>query len=126
MLAALHARHAVVTRVLVYGWALPEDVGPLRSAVQAICDGRVDVLILTSGVQLIHLSEVAQQMGLMDPMRRALATRTVMASIGPSASDVIRRYDLSPDLEASHPKMGMLVTEAAARTEEILKTKRRA
>jgi uroporphyrinogen-III synthase len=125
LLAALNARHAVVTRILVYGWALPEDVEPLRAAVRAICDDKVDVLLITSGVQLIHLSQVAQSMGLVDPMRHKLATHTVVASIGPSASDVLRRYDLSPDLEASHPKMGMLVTEAAARCAELLRIKRR-
>ena len=125
LLAALSARRAVVTRILVYGWSLPEDVEPLRQAIRAILDRKVDVLLLTSGVQLIHLTQVAQEMGLMEPMRHALASHTVIASIGPSASDVIRRYDLSPDLEASHPKMGMLVTEAAARAGEILRTKRR-
>lgn len=124
LLSALSARRAVVTRVLVYGWSLPEDLAPLRQGIQAIVDRQVDVLLLTSGVQLIHLSQVAQQMGLMEPMRRALAAHTVIASIGPSASDVIRRYDLSPDLEASHPKMGMLVTEAAARAGDILRSKR--
>jgi uroporphyrinogen-III synthase len=125
LLAALNARHAVVTRVLVYGWSLPEDLEPLRRAVRALADGQVDVMLITSGVQLIHLSQVAQQLGLMQPMKQALATRTLIASIGPSASDVIRRYDLSPDLEASHPKMGMLVTEAAERAGEILRQKRR-
>ena len=125
LLAALNARHAVVTRIVIYGWALPEDVGPLRRAVDAICAGEVDVLLVTSGVQLIHLSEIAQQMGLLQPMRHMLATHTVLASIGPSASDVLRRYDLSPDLEASHPKMGMLVTEAAARSAELIAAKRR-
>ena len=125
LLAALNARHAVVSRILVYAWALPEDVEPLRSAVRTICDGGVDVLIITSGVQLMHLNEVAQAMGLMEPMRHRLATHTVLASIGPSASDLLRRYDLSPDLEASHPKMGILVTEAAARCGDLLRLKRR-
>jgi uroporphyrinogen-III synthase len=38
----------------------------------------------------------------------------VVASIGPTTSDELRRRGVPPDLEASRPKMGVLVTEAAA------------
>jgi uroporphyrinogen-III synthase len=112
LLAGLEARGARVTRVPVYQWALPEDLGPLEQAVAAIRRGEIDVLLLTSGIQLVHLLEVATRLSAPD-VRAHLASHIVIASIGPTTSDEIRRQGLSVDLEASHPKMGILVTEAA-------------
>jgi len=48
----------------------------------------------------------------------------VKASIGPTTSEVLRSYGLSVELEASHPKMGFLVREAAEQSEHLLRLKR--
>jgi uroporphyrinogen-III synthase len=47
----------------------------------------------------------------------------VVASIGPTTSEELRQQQLEVDLEASHPKMGFLVREAAERSADILRTK---
>jgi uroporphyrinogen-III synthase len=47
----------------------------------------------------------------------------VIASIGPTTTEEIRRRGLEPDLEASHPKMGVLITEAAAQSQTLLARK---
>ena len=119
----LAGRGADVTSVPIYRWALPLDVRPLRAAVRAIIDDSLDVLILTAGVQLVHLLRVAADMQLEFPMRQAL-DRVVVASIGPMTSDELRRQDLPVDMEATYPKMGFLVKEAAERCEELLHVKR--
>jgi len=124
LLDALRSRGAHVTPVPVYQWALPEDLQPLRDAVTAVTNGGVDVVILTSGVQLAHLCQVAVQMGLEQALLNGLA-RTVVASIGPTTSEEIGRHGLRPDFEASHPKMGVLVREAAERSPELIGAKRR-
>jgi uroporphyrinogen-III synthase len=118
LLNELAGRGAQLTTVPIYRWELPEDVEPLRNAVESIIAGQIDVVLLTSGVQFAHLQKVAGGMGKGGPLRTALAG-TVIASIGPTCSEEIRRAGLEPDLEASHPKMGILVTEAAAKAEEI-------
>lgn len=123
LIDALTARGASVTRVPVYRWALPEDIEPLKKAVSTISDGSVDVLVLTSGVQLAHLWQVAGMMNCEADVRRGLAT-TAIASIGPTTSEEIRRHDLQPDLEASHPKLGFLVKEAAEKASALLSNKR--
>ena len=123
LLAALRARGAVVTRVPVYRWALPEDVGPLKNAVTAIARGDVDVVIFTTSVQLVHLWQIVEELRLEADVRRGLA-RTVVASIGPTTSDELRRHGLAVDLEASHPKIGFLVREAAERSVDLLREKR--
>ena len=121
---ALSSRGANVTSIALYRWALPEDVGPLRRAVGAICDGSIDVLLVTSGVQLTHLWRSARELDHVEELRHRLATHVLLASIGPAATEAMVHHRLRPDLEASPPKMGILVTEAASRSAELLATKR--
>lgn len=123
LIEALHARGASVTRVPVYRWALPEDIEPLKHAVTAISGGAVDVILLASGVQIVHLWQVAGMMGRQADVRRGLSTMAI-ASIGPTTSEELRRHNLQPDLEASHPKLGFLVKDAAEHAAALLRTKR--
>jgi uroporphyrinogen-III synthase len=112
LVKGLEARGARVTRVPVYRWALPDDVGPLESAVKALAAGGIDVVLFTTGMQVVHLFQIAAKMGQEEVMRNGLR-RAVIASIGPTTSEQLREHDLQIDLEASHPKMGFLVREAA-------------
>lgn len=119
---ALRSRGAIVTPVPIYRWTLPDDVEPLRQGIRAIVDDRVDVLLLTAGVQLVHLLRVAANMGIEDEVRLHLR-RLVIGSIGPIASEELKRQGLPVDLEPSHPKMGFLVKEVAERCGIMLKAK---
>lgn len=120
LISGLHERGARVTLVPVYQWDLPEDVGPLRAAVEAIIARRIDVVILTTGVQVHHLFRIAEQDGKKSQLKTALQN-VVKASIGPSTSEVLRSYGLDADVEASRPKMGFLVREAAAQSERLIR-----
>ena len=124
LVLALQARGAEVTSVPIYKWALPDDVAPLRAAVRAIVEDRVDVVMLTAGIQLVHLLQLAAEMRQESALRGGLH-RAVIASIGPMTSEELRRQDLPVDLESSHPKMGFLVKEAAERCGALLQEKRR-
>jgi uroporphyrinogen-III synthase len=119
----LRARGADVASVPIYRWAMPDDVAPLRAAVRAIVSTEIDVVILTAGIQLVHLLRVAVEMGLESDVRDGFE-RLVVASIGPMTSEELRRCDLPIDLEPSHPKMGFLVKELAERCEGLLRAKR--
>lgn len=123
LLEALAARGARTTRVPVYRWALPEDLAPLKNAVNALGAGRVDVVIFTTSVQLVHLWQIVREMGAETAAREGLA-RAVVGSIGPTTSEELRRHHLAVDLEASHPKFGLLVRELAERSAELLQAKR--
>jgi uroporphyrinogen-III synthase len=112
LLDALRARGAAVTAVQAYQWAMPEDVQPLRDAAEAVARGDVDVVIVTSGIQFVHFWRVVEEMGLETRAREGLG-RAIIASIGPSASAELRRHHVEPAFEPSHPKMGLLVREAA-------------
>lgn len=125
LLDGLKQRGAVVTRVPVYEWALPADVGPLRESVQAIVNGRIDMAFFTTSLQVQHLLRIASEMQTEEPLRRAFR-RIVVGSIGPITSAALRQNGLPVDFEPEHPKMGFLVAEAAERGRDLLEQKRRA
>lgn len=109
LLEGLRARGAAVTSVPVYQWDLPEDTGPLRQAVHRLTRGEFDLVLFTAAVQLTHLLQIADQEGTdITPALR----KTIVASIGPTTSEALRDQGIPPDFEPSHPKMGILVTEA--------------
>ncbi len=123
LLQALRARGAEVTPVPIYRWALPEDVEPLRKAATAVSRREVDVVVWTTSVQVVHFWQIVEEMGLETEARAALA-RTAMASIGPTTSEELRRHGLAVDLEASRPKIGFLVREAAEQAAHVIRAKR--
>lgn len=125
MLQTLRRRGAQVTRVPVYQWDLPEDTGPLREAARRLAGGELDVVLFTTSVQVGHLFQIAGQEGIDADRLRAALDGVVVASIGPTTSEALREYDVEPDLEPSHPKMGFLLNETAARAAALLATKRR-
>ena len=124
LLAGLRERGACVTTVPVYQWALPEDIVPLQRAAESIAAGEFDVIILTSAIQITHLFQIAADLKMKDAIRSGLE-RMVIASIGPSTSERIRTLGLQPDMEASHPRMGFLVKEAAECSADLLQQKKK-
>jgi uroporphyrinogen-III synthase len=123
LIAGLVERGAQVTSVPVYEWALPEDTGPLRSAIASIARKEIDVILFTTATQADHLLRIAAEMNQENALRHALS-RMVVASIGPTTSERLREHGIAPDMEPAHPKMGYLVSEAAQRSAEILQKKR--
>jgi len=122
-LSALRERGARVDAVAVYQWALPLDTEPLRNAVNALLERKLDVALFTTGVQVAHLFEIARASGHEERLREALS-QVVVASIGPSTSEALRSFGIPVDLEPSHPKMGVLVKEAAESAASLLSAKR--
>ena len=123
LIEGLRRRAAEVTTVPVYQWEFPEDLGPLREAARRLIAEDFDVVLLTTSMQLPHLFRVAAEQGLEDQVRTALK-RVVIASVGPTTTAMLGELGLKPDFEPSHPKMGFLVNETAARAKEILQSKR--
>jgi uroporphyrinogen-III synthase len=118
LLEGLRERGASVTAVPVYQWELPQDTAPLRAAVAEVIARRIDVALFTTSVQIHHLFQIAEQDSQRDALKADLE-HIVKASIGPTTSETLRSYGLVVDLEASHPKMGFLVKEAAEQSEAM-------
>jgi uroporphyrinogen decarboxylase len=123
LIAGLEARGAVVDRVHVYDWDLPEDIGLLEENVRRIVAGEIDVAMFTSAQQVLHLLKVADDLGVVDELRSAFRN-LVVASIGPTTSEMLRASGLPVDMEPSHPKMGHLVQESAEQSNSLLNRKR--
>ena len=112
-----------VTRVPIYQWGLPEDLRPLRECVLAVANGGIDVVLFMTAVQVIHLFQVAEQMGCVEDLRAGLEA-IVVISIGPTTTEELLLYKIKPDFEPSRPKMGFMINEAAQYAGKVLRQKR--
>jgi len=112
LLDGLRARGAEVTAVRVYQWDLPEDTAPLREAAARLAAGRFDVALFTTAIQVSHLARVAREQAIEDAALDGLR-RCFVGSIGPTTTEALEEFGVHPALEPSHPKMGVLVLEAA-------------
>jgi uroporphyrinogen-III synthase len=117
LVEALRARGADVTQVPVYTYELPEDLGPLRSAASQLAHEGVEVTLFTTGQQVVHLMQIAREMDLEEQVLAGLR-KSLIASIGPTTTEMLADYGLKPDIEPSHPKLGILVKETAERSGE--------
>lgn len=122
--AALRERGAEILPVHVYRWELPEDTGPLKSAIRSLAKGEVNVVLFTASVQFTHAERVAQEIGMQEEFVKALQ-RTVVASIGPTTSQTLREHGIGVDCEPSRPKMGFLVKEVSENSAALIKKKTR-
>jgi uroporphyrinogen-III synthase len=123
LVSGLKQRGATVETVAIYKWALPEDVGPLRAAIEKIVNGEADIALFTNGAQVDHLFQVAIEEQAEEPLRRAFGN-IVIASVGPVCTEVLEQFGLKPDIEPPHPKMGSLIAEVAASARRVLSAKR--
>ncbi len=123
LLAELSQRCLQLTKVPIDEWAPPEDLQPLRECVLRIASGNVDVVLFMTAVQVIHLFQVAEQMGSEEPLRRGLASLAVL-SIGPTTTEELAHYGVTPDFEPSRPKIDFLINEAAQYAGAVLEEKR--
>jgi uroporphyrinogen-III synthase len=120
---ALRQRGADVLPVPVYRWAFPDEQQPLADAIEATIAGRFDAILFTSAFQLSSVLHTADGIGCRDEWIAA-ANNCVVASIGPTASEAMRRAGLTIDIEADPPKMGQLVRAVIERGREIVNRKR--
>jgi uroporphyrinogen-III synthase len=114
LLDGLRERGADVTAVRVYQWDLPEDTAPLREAARRLAAGQFDVVLFTTGIQVSQLARMAREQGIEDAAMDALRGCFV-GSIGPTTTEALEEFGVRPAFEPSHPKMGVLVLEAAQR-----------
>jgi uroporphyrinogen-III synthase len=110
--SGLRALNKEVTTVRIYAWDLPEDTGPLREAAARLIAGKFDVVLFTTSMQLVNLMRIAAEEGIDQQVREALQA-VFVGSIGPTTTETLEDYSVHPNFEPSHPKMGLLVNEAA-------------
>jgi uroporphyrinogen-III synthase len=122
-LAEMTLKSASLTKVPVYQWALPADLTPLEECVKGIVAGAYDVLLVMTAIHVIHLFQIAERLQLVAEMRTGLHSMAIV-SIGPTTTEELTHYGITPDFEPSRPKMGFIVNEAAQYAEKVLEQKR--
>src|SRR5262245_790201 len=95
LINSLRARGATVESIPIYRWALPEDLAPLRAAIEQLINGAVDVALFTNGAQVEHLFQVAREVSGDDALQQALG-KVVVASVGPVCTEVMGQRGLIP------------------------------
>lgn len=113
LIEALRARGAEVATVRVYQYDLPADTEPLREAARRLAAGQFDAALFTTAIQIVHLARVAAGSGIETETLAGLR-RCFIGSIGPTTTEALEEFGIHPNMEPSHPKMGLLVMEAAA------------
>lgn len=124
MTAALERLGATVTNVTIYRWEMPDDREPLREAARRLADGKIDVVLFTSSIQLDHLIEIARELRLEREVREALLREVVIASVGPVMTATLESQGFPVDITPTHPKMGALVKAVADLASMALHAKR--
>jgi uroporphyrinogen-III synthase len=124
LIDAVKAFGAEVSTIAIYRWALPDDPQPLREAVRRIAARECDVVLFTTSIQLVHLLDVAGDMGRLAEVRQALADDLAIGSVGPVMDATLVDYGFTPDIVPAHPKMAILVRTAAEMAASVVARKR--
>jgi len=72
------------------------------------------MVLFTTAIQVSHLARAAREQGIEEAAMEALR-RCFVGSIGPTTTEALEEFGVTPAFEPSHPKMGVLVVEAAAK-----------
>jgi uroporphyrinogen-III synthase len=94
LVESLHALGAQTFPVTPYRYAAEADVQQVVDAIDALAQGRIDLIAFTSSAQIDRLFAVASQSGREQKLRDALA-RTPIAAVGPVMEDALKARELS-------------------------------
>ena len=110
LISALREQAASVDELCLYEWQLPDDTTAIRSLVDELLAGSVDVIAFTSQVQIRHLYKVAAHSGVsQQALSDALNTRTIVSAVGPTCAAALGDVGVATDTQPAYPKMGHMV-----------------
>jgi uroporphyrinogen-III synthase len=111
---ALREQGAHVIELAPYVWERPIDPVPVRALLTELAAKRVDVLLITSQVQVEHLVAIAHEQGI-EPALDGVA----IGAQGPVAEAALERHGYHASFRPEHGHMGALVLAAARHFEPI-------
>lgn len=111
---------ARIIELATYRWEIPADRRPAEELVNALIQGRVHALVLTSAPQMRNLFRVAEDTGSGEELHRAFQEHVFVASVGVVASEALHERGLTPGLVAHPPRMGALIRSLAGARQQIL------
>lgn len=109
---------AEVVPVTVYRWTDPPDLAPLDRLIDAVIEGEVDALPLTSAPAASNVLARAENTGRAERFHRAVRERVLLACVGPVTAAPIARAELPytmPDRARTGPLVRLVADELPAR-----------
>lgn len=94
-----------VIELAAYRWALPEEVSPVLRLLELLAAGQMGVIAFTSAAQVDNLFAIAASEGQADRLPQLLNEQTVVAAIGPTCAQALRRRGVNISIEPENPKM---------------------
>lgn len=111
--AGLRAAGADVVAVCLYRYTADAVIGAADTLVDAILEGRVDVVTFTSAPAVEGLVAAATARGEWPQVRRRLNS-LVVASVGPVTTEALTRSAVAVRVQPLEPRLGPLMREVAA------------
>jgi uroporphyrinogen-III synthase len=105
----LLARGAALDEQWLYRWRLPDDTAALERLIGGILNGEVDALAVTCQIQIRHLFQIAERLGVDHDLVEALNDHVVVAAVGPTCHAILQVHGVQVDVMPDHPKMGPLI-----------------
>lgn len=120
----LEAAGFQVTRVAIYRWTLPEDLGPATRLVTAVCDRSVDAITFTASPALRNFFTIAERAGRLAEVTGVLASGAVDAvCVGPACTEAAAAAGVPVTVAPVHFRLGAMVqayaTSVAHRSSEL-------
>jgi uroporphyrinogen-III synthase len=112
--ARIRALGADVVEVPVYRWSLPDDIAPAERLVKAIVDGRIDAVTFTARPAVDNLFEIADLIGLGEPLIEAARSTVAMFCVGPVCATGLTDLGLDTAIVPERHRLGALVQLVAA------------
>jgi uroporphyrinogen-III synthase len=116
LIAAIEGQGATVDPVLPYVYDRSATEGRILSAIDAMAEGRIDALAVTSSGQVRRLFQAAQDNGVERRLRDGLG-RTKVASVGPVVAQELAAHGVSADVAPANETYFMkpLISAMSAR-----------
>lgn len=110
---ALVAKGADVIDLVLYRYGPPPEPDRVRYLIDETIAGRVDALTFTSSPAVRGLFQFAASVDRDDALRHALATRVVVAAVGPATEATIRSNGIHPRVVPERGVMGAMIVALA-------------
>ncbi len=108
--SGVRCRARAAETVAVYRWGLPDDLAPLKAAIESTIRGEFRGAALhASAQQAVHVLRASPKSSACGTQWLEAANRCVIEEHRPTATETLVHHGLTPDVEPEHGKMGHLV-----------------
>lgn len=119
LIAALREQTHRIDEIYLYRWQLPEDTGPLEALCRSVVKRRYDAIAFTSQVQIRHLFQIAERLGMRADLTDVLNRNTIVAAVGPTCAAALQQIGIQADVVPENPKMEHMVLCLMERLEAV-------